>query len=219
MTVLLVGGVAWGRTRPRSAQRSALLQAPHRSGRLSRLEMAVHLSRPRHRERQLSGGAGWHAGQLRAHVLGSDEQLFVPQLGGQIYTMAGMTTRLQLQADHPGKYPDCRPSSAATVLPCALPLRQCRQASSSNGWRQLTTGPVLDAQAYADMVKPSEAVAPFTYRAVASGLFNTILSSGSPDDPMCINPFIEDKTMNSLASSTGMQSRSISPSSWVFRQR
>jgi cytochrome o ubiquinol oxidase subunit 2 len=47
---------------------------------------------------------------------------------------------------------------------------------------------VLDAQAYADMVKPSEAVAPFTYRAVASGLFNTILSSGSPDDPMCIAP-------------------------------
>src|SRR5580704_7138538 len=30
---------------------------------------------------------------------------FVPQLGGQIYTMSGMVTRLQLQADHPGTYP------------------------------------------------------------------------------------------------------------------
>src|SRR6202166_3425717 len=30
---------------------------------------------------------------------------FVPQLGSQIYTMSGMTTRLQLQADHPGTYP------------------------------------------------------------------------------------------------------------------
>jgi cytochrome o ubiquinol oxidase subunit II len=29
---------------------------------------------------------------------------FVPQLGGQIYTMAGMVTRLQLQADHAGAY-------------------------------------------------------------------------------------------------------------------
>src|SRR6266850_1995944 len=29
---------------------------------------------------------------------------WVPQLGGQIYTMAGMTTRLHLQADHPGTY-------------------------------------------------------------------------------------------------------------------
>jgi hypothetical protein len=36
------------------------------------------------------------------------------------------------------------------------------------------SGPVLDARAYADMVKPSKAVAPLTYRAVASGLFNTI---------------------------------------------
>src|ERR1700754_706237 len=29
---------------------------------------------------------------------------WVPQLGGQIYTMAGMMTRLHLQADHPGTY-------------------------------------------------------------------------------------------------------------------
>src|SRR3984893_9112095 len=29
---------------------------------------------------------------------------WVPQLGGQIYTMAGMVTRLHLQADHPGTY-------------------------------------------------------------------------------------------------------------------
>ena len=29
---------------------------------------------------------------------------FVPQLGGQIYTMAGMVTRLHLQADHAGTY-------------------------------------------------------------------------------------------------------------------
>src|SRR5258705_9806165 len=29
---------------------------------------------------------------------------FVPQLGSQIYTMAGMVTRVYLQADHPGTY-------------------------------------------------------------------------------------------------------------------
>ena len=33
---------------------------------------------------------------------------FVPQLGGQIYTMAGMVTRLHLQADHPGPIGACR---------------------------------------------------------------------------------------------------------------
>ncbi|MED5525462.1 ubiquinol oxidase subunit II [Gallaecimonas pentaromativorans] len=29
---------------------------------------------------------------------------FIPQLGGQIYAMAGMSTQLHLQADHPGTY-------------------------------------------------------------------------------------------------------------------
>ena len=36
-------------------------------------------------------------------------------------------------------------------------------------------GPVLDAQSYADLVKPSGPVVPFTYRAVAPDLFNSIL--------------------------------------------
>jgi cytochrome o ubiquinol oxidase subunit 2 len=43
---------------------------------------------------------------------------------------------------------------------------------------------VLDAQAYADLVKPSQAVAPFTYRDVAPDLFTHILSFAmQPDDP------------------------------------
>ena len=43
-----------------------------------------------------------------------------------------------------------------------------------------SAGPALDAQAYADLAKPSQAVAPFTYRAVAPDLFDAISSSGSP---------------------------------------
>jgi cytochrome o ubiquinol oxidase subunit II len=40
------------------------------------------------------------------------------------------------------------------------------------------TGPVLDAPAYTDLAKPSQAVAPFTYRSVAPNLFNGILTEG-----------------------------------------
>ena len=48
-----------------------------------------------------------------------------------------------------------------------------------------SAGPVLDPQTYAELAKPSKAVAPFTYRAVAPDLFNGILSSGMrPDDPI-----------------------------------
>jgi cytochrome o ubiquinol oxidase subunit 2 len=43
-------------------------------------------------------------------------------------------------------------------------------------------GPSLDAAAYADLAKPSKAVAPFTYRAVATNLFSGILQSGTSAD-------------------------------------
>jgi len=53
-----------------------------------------------------------------------------------------------------------------------------------------TTGPTLDAQSYAELAKPSQAVAPFTYRAVAPDLFNGIVSNvGSvmqSGDPLCL---------------------------------
>jgi cytochrome o ubiquinol oxidase subunit 2 len=42
------------------------------------------------------------------------------------------------------------------------------------------SGPALDATSYADLAKPSRALAPFTYRSVASGLFQQILSSPLP---------------------------------------
>jgi cytochrome o ubiquinol oxidase subunit 2 len=44
--------------------------------------------------------------------------------------------------------------------------------------------PVLDAQGYADMVKPSMTVSPFTYRAVVPDLFNSIFGAVMhPGDP------------------------------------
>ena len=48
-------------------------------------------------------------------------------------------------------------------------------------------GPVLDAQAYSALVKPSKAVAPFTYRSIATGLFANILSAGmQPAAGLCV---------------------------------
>jgi cytochrome o ubiquinol oxidase subunit 2 len=104
---------------------------------------------------------------------------WVPQLGGQIYTMAGMTTRIHLQADHPGTYRGASANYSGEGFADmrfnvdAVPAEQFAQ------WVNTTrsAGPALDAQAYADLVKPSKAVAPFTYRSIAPGLFASILSS------------------------------------------
>jgi cytochrome o ubiquinol oxidase subunit II len=111
---------------------------------------------------------------------------FIPQLGSQIYTMAGMTTRLQVQADDPGTY---RGLSAQFSGDGFADMRFTVDAVSAENFAQWVNttrnaGPLLDARAYADLVKPSSAVAPFTYRAVSPDLFDGILkSSMQPDDP------------------------------------
>jgi cytochrome o ubiquinol oxidase subunit II len=107
---------------------------------------------------------------------------FVPQLGSQIYAMAGMVTHLQLQADAPGTYPGFSAQFSGdgfadmNFAVNAVPPDQFAQWATATQ----STGPALDAQAYAALVAPSEAVTPFTYRSVAPDLFKTIVSPGMP---------------------------------------
>ena len=107
---------------------------------------------------------------------------FVPQLGSQIYTMSGMVTRLQLQADDPGTYPGLSAQFSGEGFADMRFAVDAVPVQAFADWvaAARSNGPVLDARAYADLVKPSRAVAPFTYRAVASDLFDAISSSGSP---------------------------------------
>jgi len=115
---------------------------------------------------------------------------FVPQLGSQIYTMAGMITRLHLQADHSGTY---RGLSAQFSGEGFADMHFDADAVTDEKFAQWldaarTSGPELDAKTYADLAKPSAAVAPFTYRSVAPGLFGSIMLSEMPsDDAMCHN--------------------------------
>jgi cytochrome o ubiquinol oxidase subunit II len=107
---------------------------------------------------------------------------FVPQLGSQIYAMAGMVTRLYLLADHLGTY---RGLSAQYSGSGFADMRFAVDAVPDEGFAQWvnaarSAGPTLDEQAYVELVKPSKAVSPFTYRAVAPNLFNRIVSSDNP---------------------------------------
>jgi cytochrome o ubiquinol oxidase subunit 2 len=116
---------------------------------------------------------------------------FVPQLAGQIYTMSGMVTRLQLQADHPGSYPGL---SAMFSGDGFADMRFTVDAVSNDKFAQWVSqareaGPVLDTQSYKDLANPSKAIAPFTYRAVAADLFsgvvNTASIAGDPSQLIC----------------------------------
>jgi cytochrome o ubiquinol oxidase subunit 2 len=112
---------------------------------------------------------------------------FVPQLGSQIYTMAGMTTHLQLQADNAGSYPGLSAQFSGDGFADMVFKTDAVPGPDFSQWVETAraSGPVLDAQAYTDLVKPSKAVAPFTYHAVASDLFSRIvMSQMSMDDPI-----------------------------------
>ena len=114
---------------------------------------------------------------------------FVPQLGGQIYTMAGMMTRLHLLADHAGTYRGMSANYSGAGFSDMVFNVDAVPAERFEQWVAATraSGPVLDAQAYADLAKPSKAVAPFIYRAVAPGLFSGILTAAmQSDDPLCL---------------------------------
>ena len=111
---------------------------------------------------------------------------FVPQLGSQIYTMSGMTTHLELQADHPGTYRGLSANFSGDGFADMRFNVDAVPAEDYAKWVDAarSAGPLLDAQTYADLANPSKAVAPFTYRAVAPDLFNGILSAAMrPDDP------------------------------------
>jgi cytochrome o ubiquinol oxidase subunit II len=111
---------------------------------------------------------------------------WVPQLGGQIYTMAGMATRLNLMADYPGTYRGRSANYSGSGFADMYFDVDAVPAEKFTQWVDATrsAGPVLDAQAYADLAKPGKAVAPFTYRSVAPNLFSHILSAAMrrPDD-------------------------------------
>ena len=104
---------------------------------------------------------------------------FVPQLAGQIYTMSGMVTRLQLQADHTGTYSGL---SAMFSGEGFADMRFTVDAVPNEDFSQWVThaqnaGPVLDAKTYADLAQPSTAVAPSSYREVTPDLFGGVVNA------------------------------------------
>jgi cytochrome o ubiquinol oxidase subunit 2 len=110
---------------------------------------------------------------------------FVPQLGSQIYTMANMVTRLNLKADHPGKYRGFSAQFSGDGFADMYFTTDAVPAERFEQWVAATrnTGTALNAQSYIDLAKPSKAVRPFTYREVAPDLFSHILSSATPAYP------------------------------------
>jgi cytochrome o ubiquinol oxidase subunit II len=105
---------------------------------------------------------------------------FVPELGSQIYTMPGMITQLNLQADESGVYKGLSAQFSGDGFSDMRFEVTALPADHFLGWVESvkTQGRTLDSVAYDALAQPSKEVAPVTYAGVTKGLFETI-SSGN----------------------------------------
>lgn len=105
--------------------------------------------------------------------------LSIPRLGGQIYAMSGMTTKLNLMADQPGQYRGFSAHYSGRGFPGMVFKVDALRAGGFEQWaaKAGTGGPPLDGAHFAQLIKDSENVRPYTYHAVPAGLFDRIVEN------------------------------------------
>ncbi len=130
---------------------------------------------------------------LRFHLTsaGVMNSFFIPQLGSQIYTMAGMATELNLQTDEAGTFGGLSAQFSGDGFSdmrfdvVAVPTQEFEK------WITATRaqGGSLDAKEYSHLAEPSERNAPVSFGAVSGGLFEAIIASpGTPPTDIQVTP-------------------------------
>ena len=122
---------------------------------------------------------------VRFHMTsaGVMNSFFIPQLGSQIYAMAGMDTKLNLLVDDPGIYHGLSAQfsgdgfSDMTFEVSAVPRQDFEQWL--DGTR--TGGGTLDAASYETLTHPTQREAPHSYGTVSAGIYQAIV--GHPGNP------------------------------------
>jgi cytochrome o ubiquinol oxidase subunit 2 len=107
---------------------------------------------------------------------------FVPQLGSMIYTMPGMTTRLNLLAEHPGDYPGLSAQLSGNGFADMRFLVHAVPASEFKSWLARTRGdgPSLNADAYSQLARPGSNTPVQAYGSVDPKLFERIVEQAAP---------------------------------------
>ncbi len=102
---------------------------------------------------------------------------FVPQLGSQIYAMAGMTSQLYLKAEFPGTYRGISAQFSGAGFPDMHFDVHALDAAAFGHWLEDSRGKgqTLDLKGYETLAKPGPAPGPLVYGGVERNLFNTIL--------------------------------------------
>ncbi|HSH17753.1 MAG TPA: ubiquinol oxidase subunit II [Candidatus Saccharimonadales bacterium] len=101
---------------------------------------------------------------------------WIPQLGGQIYAMAGMTTQLHLKADELGTYAGSSANISGEGFAGMQFTAHATTQQNFYQWIQKTkrSGLSLDLRGYNALTAPSKNVPAVSFASVESGLYDTI---------------------------------------------
>ena len=110
---------------------------------------------------------------------------FIPRLGSMIYTMNGMTTRLNLRADTAGVFRGQSSHFSGDGFSDMRFSVRAVPAAQFAAWIEAArgTGPVLDANGYAALAKQTTAPEPVTMRLLDTELFQKIVTRALPPGP------------------------------------
>jgi cytochrome o ubiquinol oxidase subunit 2 len=102
---------------------------------------------------------------------------WIPQLGGQIYAMPGMSTELHLEASYLGSYAGSSANISGDGFAGMDFTAQADSPSEFNSWVQTVkaSGQSLTQQSYASLAKPSENSPVHYYASTVDNLYDTIL--------------------------------------------
>jgi cytochrome o ubiquinol oxidase subunit 2 len=183
MTVLLLGGIGWVGShdldpkRPLAAARPLVVEVAALDWKWLFLYPGQGIASLNH----VVIPAGTPI-DFRITSSGVMNSFFVPQLGSQIYAMAGMVTQVQLLADKPGLYPGLSAQFSGDGF---ADMRFTVEAVPPDQFEAFVAGAAqggrpLDRAAYDRLARPSKAVAPSIYHPVDPTLFDSIVHPDMP---------------------------------------
>ena len=107
---------------------------------------------------------------------------FVPRLGSMIYTMNGMATQLNLQADRPGTYYGQSAHFSGDGFANMHFQVDAVPPAQFEGWVASVrgAGPVLDRAGYDALARPTLGAPAMTYRAIDPRLFDAVVRQAIP---------------------------------------
>src|SRR5712692_8911079 len=174
LTVILLGGVAWIGSHDLDPAKPLASKTPPLDVQVVSLDWKWLFIYPNQRVASVNQlvvpvGVPLHFSLTSASVMNA---FFIPQLGSMIYTMNGMTTQLNLQADAPGTFHGLSSHYSGDGFSDMHFDVHAMSTEQFAAWIEDTrnTGPTLDPTSYTALARQSMNTSPFTFRAADPAL-------------------------------------------------